>query len=89
LLERLAVVGAGDGSGFSLCSGELGSFSEDVEELVPADTSSPPSASPAATFDGPPCTVIFAMSVSSSGGCVFSLTRTTDPHSGHFGAPTE
>jgi hypothetical protein len=52
--ERLAVVGAGDWSGVSLGSGELLSFSDDVEELVPADTSSPASASSAAAFDAPP-----------------------------------
>jgi hypothetical protein len=53
LRERLAVVGAGDGDGVSLGSGEFGSFSEDVDEFVPADTSSPP-ASSAAALDGPP-----------------------------------
>jgi hypothetical protein len=51
--ERLAVVRAGDGDGLLLGSPERGAFSEDVEESVPADTSSPPSAS-AAALDGPP-----------------------------------
>jgi len=51
--ERLPVVRAGDGLSLLLVPGELGSFSEDVDELVPADTSSPPSASAAALL-GPP-----------------------------------
>jgi hypothetical protein len=77
--ERLPVVRARDGLALSLVSGELLSFSDDVEELLPADTSSPPSCSSAAALLAPPCTVTLAMSCSSS-GWVFSLTRTTDPH---------
>jgi hypothetical protein len=87
LRERLPVVGAGDGAGVSLGSGELGSFAEDVDELVPADTSSLPSL--AAALLGPPCTVIFGMSLPSSFGRGLSSIRTTDPHCGHWGAPTE
>jgi len=54
LRERLPVVRAGDWVGVSLVSGEVGSFSEDVSELLEADTSSPASSPSAAAFDGPP-----------------------------------
>ncbi|MGV9803946.1 hypothetical protein ACWDTP_38530, partial [Mycobacterium sp. NPDC003449] len=82
--ERLAVVRAGDRPPLLLGSSLVCCFSEDVEELVPGDDSSPPSASTASSFslDGPPCTVTFGMSSPSS-------TRLVLPHSGQRGAPTE
>jgi len=101
-LERLAVVGAGDGDGVSLGSGLLDGVSSDVEELLPADDSSPPSSlagsghtsgSPSLDHD-PPTTDAPAIDAPPC-TVIFGMspapssTCSVLPHCGHRTAPTE
>jgi hypothetical protein len=94
-LERLPVVRAREGPPLDFVSGEVGSFAEDVDEVVPApsgvgDGCPPPWSGRSAAFDGPACTVLFGMAWASSSirFCSDSSIRLLAPHCGHLGAPT-